>query len=631
MKLSWVDIKNFRSIKDFRVDFEPTACRVFVGINESGKSNALKALALLSPSYKPSRINDLREKVGKETPITESYVRFLFKLEKIDIDALFMSVSSQILANVKNPDIALFKSKKLSLKEFCIERSEGLYTVDILEESKTAKYWALTTQKLVPGWKKPSSQCPDDYMVPVGAETKKLKDFKLVRALDFQDIPVDYLEEASIEVLGSLIGNNVTRIVKEKLPETVFWKYEESDLLPNSIDISAFADKPASYPPLRNMFILAGIPEEDIKTNLGNALKGTPNQIQNYFNHIADQTTDHFKNVWEEYRNISFSLRHQTNVIVPGIKEENTHDLEKRSDGFKRFVTFLLMISVKVKTKQMENTLLIIDEPEMSLHPTGARYLRDELIRIAKKNYVAYSTHSIFMIDSSNIERHYIVQKKGEISTLEVAKNSNLAEEEVLWNALGYSVFELLKPKNLIFEGWKDKRIFQVAIPHATAEIKKKFDGVGICHAKGVSSMKAITPIIELAKRVCLIVSDGDTQALSEQKRYKQDKGYGSWLTYQEVDSAIVAITGEDFIKNDYITKSLNIVLKDMAMPKFDSAVLPSDKGKLSAILSWLIQNDMTVEQAKLTLATVKDQIFEHLEVGNIEESYNVLLRGIKL
>ena len=77
--------------------------------------------------------------------------------------------------------------------------------------------------------------------------------------------------------------------------------------------------------------------------------------------------------------------------------EHNRYDFAQRSDGFKRFVSFLLLVSTLVKTKQLENVLLLIDEPEISLHPTGARYLRDELIRISKTNWVVYSTHSIFM------------------------------------------------------------------------------------------------------------------------------------------------------------------------------------------------------------------------------------------
>jgi len=54
MKLDYIRIKNFRSIKDCRIKFD-IPCRTLVGINESGKSNVLRALRLLSDRFKISK------------------------------------------------------------------------------------------------------------------------------------------------------------------------------------------------------------------------------------------------------------------------------------------------------------------------------------------------------------------------------------------------------------------------------------------------------------------------------------------------------------------------------------------------------------------------------------------------
>ncbi|MBP9711176.1 MAG: AAA family ATPase [Candidatus Pacebacteria bacterium] len=631
MKLNRVEIKNFRSIKDSTVTFDPS-CRVLVGINESGKTNVLKALRLLTGKYKSSKVNDVRERVGREKAVTEAYVRFIFRLEKPDSDSVFKHASAIVLSNEADPEIVVAGTEKISLSAFCSKRNEGLYTINIREQTRQAQYWTLSSaHKLVPGWKTPSAACPEDYSVEVEGENKKLKTFRLVRAADFPDIPKEYLEGVTIEPLSANVGGTITGLVDSQLPEVVFWEYDENDLLPNTVEIAAFAANPDSCVPLKHMFVLAGIEEDNIKETIEGELKGTPNQIQNFLDQIAEQTTAHFREVWEEYRDVSFSLRLNANNMVPGVKEANTHDFDKRSDGFKRFVTFLLMISVKVKTDQMKNSLLLIDEPEIGLHPSGARYLRNELIKIAKQNYVVYSTHSIFMIDSGDIARHYIVKKKGEITTLEAAQASNIAEEEVLWNALGYSAFEVLKEKNLIFEGWKDKYLFQVALAAASDTLKRKFVNVGICHGKGASSIKAITPIIALARRDCIIVSDADAPALSEQKRYKADKGYGTWLTYNEVDTSVSALTGEDFVKKDFVVTTVNSVLAGSNMPQFTETDLPSDNGKLAAISTWLTTNGMSQEQAKTQLVAIKESIFEDLEAKNIEAEYTKLLKGIKL
>ena len=86
MQLDRVEIRNFRSIKQATVGFQPR-CRVLVGINESGKSNVLQALALLDSERKVQK-TDIREPLPGEEPDAPSYVSFVFSLDKIDRENL---------------------------------------------------------------------------------------------------------------------------------------------------------------------------------------------------------------------------------------------------------------------------------------------------------------------------------------------------------------------------------------------------------------------------------------------------------------------------------------------------------------------------------------------------------------
>lgn len=630
MKLDRVAIKNFRSIQEIEIRFEKP-CRVLVGINESGKSNILSALALLGNDCSPIKKDDLREALPDEAPITESLVNFVFKFEKAETDKLRDTISLKILSSAKNPNIFSINGKAINITEFCATHNEGQYEIDILKEDKSFLCLPLSEKyQLLPGWKKPSASCPQEFHVELQGKKNMLTQYKLVRVADLPDIPEGYLEEANIDDLAKIADTAITDITEETLPDTLYWKYDEKNLLPNTVKIAEFAANPDLCVPLKNMFALAGI--DDIQSGIETAKKGTQNQFQNYLNRIATQTTNHFREVWGDYKDIEFSLRLNADNIIPGVKETNTHDFARRSDGFKRFVTFLLMISVNVRTDNLNDTLLLIDEPETGLHPTGARYLRDELIRISKTNYVVYSTHSIFMIDSGDLNRHYIVKKKNEVTNVETAESSNIADEEVLYQALGHSVFAILKEKNLIFEGWKDKHLFRVALDGASDKLKGKFREVGVCHARGAGTIKAITPMIELANRKCVIVSDSDKPAREQQKIYKQEKGFGSWKTYQEIDSTIEAITGEDFVKNDFIIKQIKAALSGTSMPSFDEAALPAKKGKLAAIHKWLTDNGMTTDQAKNILTEIKESIFDGLKSQNVDSAeYTKLLQGISL
>ena len=94
MKLKRVQIKNFRSIKDAEINFDPN-CRVLVGINESGKSNILRALSLLSDEYEPSP-EDVREPLPDESESDQdSYVRFIFDTSEL-MDDLISGINTRI-------------------------------------------------------------------------------------------------------------------------------------------------------------------------------------------------------------------------------------------------------------------------------------------------------------------------------------------------------------------------------------------------------------------------------------------------------------------------------------------------------------------------------------------------------
>ena len=136
--------------------------------------------------------------------------------------------------------------------------------------------------------------------------------------------------------------------------------------------------------------------------------------------------------------------------------------------------------------------------------------------------------------------------------------------------------------------------------------------------------------MIELAQRECLIISDSDKPAKDQQKIYKQEKGFGEWKNYQDIDASIAAITGEDFIKNDFVTKQVKAVLTGSTMPVFDQTTL-ADKNKLASISKWLTDNGMTADQAKDTLTKIKNSIFENLKSQNLEDDYTKLLNGISL
>jgi hypothetical protein len=625
MNLDRVQIKNFRSIEDVEIAFDPK-CLVLVGINESGKSNVLKAMSSLG-DYMPSSKDDVREPLQSEPRVQESQVRFLFSLTENETKNLLDLVSMTVLArNLEKTPIVKVATKDILLKKFVERRNTGLYKVDVLNQKKTPSYWNIGSDyTLLPDWKKPSEACPQDCTVDLKSRgTVTLKSMKIVHRPDFPDIPDTYFAPASIKDLATIVGLGVMEAIAANLPETLLWEYSDQNLLPGSIDIDEFAANPDSCLPLKNMFVLAGI--QDISKAITDARSKSRNTYRNFFRAIADKATSHFRSVWKEQKTVEFELEPEGDRLIPGIREKNTYDFAKRSDGFKRFVSFLLLISANVKSGALADTLLLIDEPDASLHPSGARFLRDELIRISKTNYVVYSTHSIFMIDGHEIGRHIIVKKKTEKTEALVADESNFFDEEVIYNALGYSVFDTLKKKNIIFEGWKDKRLFQVAIgklPEAYSSLKDTFADIGQCHARGVKHIKSITPFMEMAQRECIIISDGDAPAKGKQKEYADIRGYGTWRRYDEVLTSVPIVTGEDFLK----VEAFRVPVKEVKgrhsnLADLDESQMSMPQGKLYALNEWLRAGGVDKETRESELKTIKNQLFEKLKVSDVDDSY---------
>lgn len=631
MKLLKAQIKNFRSIKECTVTFEPRGL-ILVGINESGKSNILKALSLLSPSVEP-KPEDVRYELPDEV-VESAFVQFHFFLEEDDQTVADDAFNSKILGGGKNRLFLVDSSKQnLSSKAIIGKHNDFLYVVDLKNADKSAKYWKLVEQHTKYGtWKKPSKKCPDDLEVAKEDGTKVLlKDLYLIDQNLTTELDPTVIEEPTPEYIYQCIASECLKVVKKNLPDTIFWSYSEKNLLPPSVGIEEFCANPDICIPLKNMFILAGKP--NIKEAIESARnRPTTSPFINLLSKVAEQTTQHFKEVWKEYRDIQFDLLPDGDKIIATVLEKNRYDFSQRSDGFKRFVSFLLLISVNVKTDHLKNTLILIDEPDMSLHPSGSRYLRDELIKISAKNNLLFSTHSIFMIDPNRIDRHIIVKKKDEITTIETAEDSNIVDEEVLFNSLGYSVFSILKQKNLIFEGWTDKQLFDVAlsrVPNQYSSVKTLKD-IGICYAKGVKQIKSITPMIELAKRECFILSDADAPARQHQNDFQQNSHYGQWKRYDELLTTHTVITAEDFVKDSAIQVQIEALrADDSSLPQFNQASLNNPSGKLSAVNQWLAQSGYQGDRLRHSLESLKGKLFEQLRSSEIELYYYEMLNSL--
>lgn len=632
MILSAIQIRHYRSIKELELSLVPR-CRVLIGRNESGKSNLLNALSLLDKTKNPTDY-DVRMPFVDELPVTEAFVRFVFDVDKKGIDNLYKKTQEKVLSKKLNVGIINVLGDILTLRQYVNLHKQVKLNVDILKKTRGYILTGFEDEpKLLGSWKKPSSKCPEDFMVidKEGASVP-LKQFSLINAFDNEDIDEAYLHPASIQDLFRLVKNEIVNLIESEMTDCIYWKYSSEYLLPPEIKLDDFATDPNICIPLKNMFELAGY--SNISEVINDAKQRPKTELRNLLNRIATKATEQFQSIWKEYGEIEFELIPNGPNIDASVKDIfNRYEFSQRSDGFKRFVTFLLMISSKVRAKTLKNILLLIDEPDISLHPSACRRLRDELIKLAEKNYVLYATHSIHMIDKELIERHIILERENEKTNVKNADKSNILEEEVIYNSIGYSIFEGLEKRNILFEGWRDKELFKVALSRVPAEykeIKGVFKNIGQCHAKGVKDIRHITPLLELANRECIIISDNDKISKEKQEEFNRIGGYGDWKTYDDIMPDIEAVTGEDFIKVDVFHDPINNIISEYSsLSKVKDADLLHSRGKIYALKSWMNRAKLKEEEKKDCLEKIKEMVFSNLKPSNIEEKYYKFLKQL--
>lgn len=622
MKLLKVSIQNYRSIEKLSLAF-PLGCQALIGMNESGKSNILRALSLIDPatSVLPS---DLRIERRGETEVREGLVEFQFQLDEDEMSEAVGSLLEKFGPRSSEQPLVSLDGRELTLHEFCALRNKGFYAVKLPDGKRSANYYKLPDEfQVLPGW----AHNPTDSDLTVQGVNGELA--TVITAKGFARLDpsavISPLEAATASQLNDLVGAHIREIIPKRLLKCIFWKYNDQYLLPSSIDVNSFAANPDACVPLRSMFELAGYKGQEIGVSINKARASAPHRYIQLLRNVQEAGTKHVREVWTDHKHVQIELQPNGDLLLPLISDETVPlDMANRSDGFKRFVSFLLLISAKVRSAEMKDVLLLIDEPEIALNPGGARSLMQELIEVGKTNTVVYSTHSIFMIDKRQVDRHIIIERKSEITTAKRAEKSKIQDDQVLYAALGYSLFEVLKEKNVIFEGWKDKEIFRVAaesVGKSDKEKKAVMSNIGLTYSEGVKDVKHVSSILELAGRSCLIISDADKVAEEKRKAYQKIGAWGKWVTLRDILGADSTVqTGEDLLTSSAVVKKANkwrVAVPTLSPLEEQQLTM---KPCLAALSAWLNSSDLNEEAKDQALSELKTALFENLKRDELAE-----------
>lgn len=458
IKLKEVIIEKYTCIEStqkFEVDDKVT---VLVGMNESGKTSVLKALA---------KTNYFEKDEDFEFSVTHDYPRKeKKKIDKSGDDPVAVSciyiLSSEILKKISDDigDNLFTKTEITYSKKYS---GTGKYTgvsVDL------KKFLELHINKLI----------IDDSLKSKILEIKTQADIdKLI-----SEIPAENEKRLGIEGLKKYFENKwkwdnpiseyVARLhVDPNLPKYLY--YDEYYSLPSKIDIKQISSGGKLSDEMKTakaLFELADINSdelinsdefEDYKAELEATQANISDTLFKFWksNQGIEITFDVEKNVKQNEHGQTL-IEHLLHVRVRNKRTAVTLPLHNRSKGFNWFFSFLVWFK-KIQEDKNNNYILLLDEPGLNLHATAQKDLLDFIEDLACEYQIIYTTHSPFMVDSGQLQR---------VRTVHDTPNGSIISDSIqekdpntlfpLQAALGYSVAQnlFISQNNLLVEGVAD-------------------------------------------------------------------------------------------------------------------------------------------------------------------------------
>lgn len=168
-------------------------------------------------------------------------------------------------------------------------------------------------------------------------------------------------------------------------------------------------------------------------------------------NSASNDLTRKFRDWWKQG---NYIFRFQADgdyfkIWVSDDKRPEDIELERRSTGLQWFLSFYLVFLVESQEAH-KGAVLLLDEAGLSLHPLAQKDLIVFFENLAKTNQIIYTTHSPFLVDTSNIDRTKVVysDEAGQtvVSSDLRASDDKLNEKSIyaVHAALGLSVSDVL-------------------------------------------------------------------------------------------------------------------------------------------------------------------------------------------
>lgn len=226
-------------------------------------------------------------------------------------------------------------------------------------------------------------------------------------------------------------------------------------------------------------------------------------------------------------------------------------ELEGRSRGLQWFFSFFLVFLVETK-EEHNNTILLLDEPGLSLHPIAQYDLAKFFRKLSEDNQLLYTSHSPFLVDMDNLANVKAVYVDLETGRTKVSSNLRYNETDAeksiypVHAALGLTVSDtlLLGCKPILVEGPSDQiylsLIKRFLIGNGDLKYSKEIVFIPTGGVRGMSPVSKL--VASRDNDLPIVLLDSDKAGEDFQKQLKT----GKYLSQKEKIIGVKDFIGED-------------------------------------------------------------------------------------
>ena len=180
---------------------------------------------------------------------------------------------------------------------------------------------------------------------------------------------------------------------------------------------------------------------------------------------ISDNFKKYYKSDFNEVKlESTYSWITQSNFKIKAqIKEPITWEFIDLNNlwAWLRSIYILSLLKAYNDLKQWNNTIIIIEEPELYLHPELQKEMSWTLNEISKEHTVFFTTHSPLLLNKLNIENIRNIYFHEVLKTTKI----QYADMEIICNDLWYNSLDIINKEKILFvEGTSDITIFEILI-----------------------------------------------------------------------------------------------------------------------------------------------------------------------